>query len=214
MKFSPFSKLRLFAAASLLAALIAPRIVRAQSELQITQAVDSAQRKLLHNTVHPLATSANDRGRADASLPMKDMLLFLHGSDAKAAAAKQYVATSHDPKSPNYHKWLTPEQYGAQFGPADGDMATVSQWLTSNGFAVEQVARGKNWIRFSGSAQQVERTFGTEIHQYVVNDAPHFANSTNLSLPQSLIPSLSGVAATHNFLKAALHHGLTPLARA
>jgi subtilase family serine protease len=213
MKFSSFSRLRFIAAATVLAALFAPHAVRAQSEPQITQAVDSAQRKLLRNTVHPLATSANDRGRADAGLPMKDMLLFLHGSDAKAAAAKQYIASLHDPKSPNYHKWLTPEQYGAQFGAADGDVAAVSQWLTSNGFAVEQVARGKNWIRFSGSAQQVERTFGTEIHQYVVNDAPHYANSMELSLPQALTPVVSGVVATHNFLKAALHSELTQIAR-
>jgi subtilase family serine protease len=213
MKVSSFSKLRFSIAASALAALFAPHAVRAQSAPQITQAVDSAQRKLLGNTVHPLAISENDRGRADASLSMKDMLLFLHGNDAQAATAKQYIASLHDPNSPNYHKWLTPEQYGAQFGATDADVATVSQWLTSNGFAVEEVARGKNWIRFSGSAQQVEQTFGTEIHQYVVDNAPHYANSTNLSLPQGLMPVVAGVVSTNNFLKAALHTGFTQIAR-
>jgi subtilase family serine protease len=123
------------------------------------------------------------------------------------------AATLHDPNSPNYHKWLTPEQYGAKFDAADADVAAVTQWLTSNGFTVEQVARGKNWIRFSGSAQQVELAFGTEIHKYAVNDEMHVANAKDLSIPQALAPVVSGVVATHNFLKAALHTGFTPIAR-
>jgi len=36
--------------------------------------------------------------------------------------------------SPNFHKWLTPEQFGKQFGPADADIQTVTDWLTRQGF--------------------------------------------------------------------------------
>jgi hypothetical protein len=213
MKLGSFSRFFSLLSAVALAVLCVPFAIRAQSEPQITQTVDPAQRKLTGNTVHPLANLENERGRADANLPMQDMLLFLHGSDAKAAAARQLIAGLHDPNSQNYHKWLTPEQYGAQFGAADADVAAVTQWLASNGFTVAQVAHGKNWIRFSGSAQQVERAFGTEIHKYVVNEAQHFANSTELSIPQALAPVVSGVVTTHNFLKSALHTGYAPIAR-
>jgi hypothetical protein len=211
---NPRTLCRLFAAFTLL---LLPVFVSdwasAQGKPQITQAVDPAARKVLGGTVHPLANSANDRGRADASLPMKDMLLMLHPSAAQQAQARKLVDDLHNPHSPLFHHWLTPAQYGAQFGAADEDVATVSSWLTSSGFKIEQVGTAKNWIRFSGNAQQVEQAFATQIHKYEVNGATHYANSTNLSIPAAFTPVVTGVVSTHNFLKAPQHTELTQIAR-
>jgi hypothetical protein len=176
-----------------------------QATAQIKQPVDVTQRKTLGNTVHSLASAANDRGHVDGSLPMKDMLLLLHPSDAQAATLKKYVDDLHNPNSANFHKWLTPEQYAAQFGAADEDVKTVSTWLASSGFSVEQVARGKNWIRFSGTSAQVESAFQTSIHKYSVNGETKYANATSLSIPVALTPAVSGVVRTNNFLSKAEH---------
>jgi subtilase family serine protease len=147
------------------ALLLAPVFAQSQVKPQITQTVDSTQRKVLPGTVHPLANGANDRGRVDAGLKMNDMLLMLQPSKEQAAALKKYVDNLHNPSSPTFHQWLTPEQYASQFGANDADVKTVSNWLGSSGFAVEQVSHGKNWIRFSGNAAQVENAFQTQIHQ-------------------------------------------------
>jgi hypothetical protein len=185
-------------------------VTHAQTKSQIKQSIDPSQRTMLVNTVHPLATSVNDRGRADSGLPMKSMILLLQPSKTQATLLKQLIDNMHNASSPSFHKWLTPEQYAAQFGAADEDVQTVSGWLSSNGFVVDQVARGKNWIRFSGTAGQVENAFQTEIHAYSVNGSPHYANSTGLSIPAALAPAVAGVVSMNNFISTAQH--VTPAA--
>jgi subtilase family serine protease len=171
---------------------------------RITAPIDPAHRQVLSHTVHPLLKSAADLGRADSSLAMKDMLLMLQPSASQAAIA-QYIDGLHNPQSANFHKWLTPEQYAAKFGVADADVQTVTTWLAANGFTVEQVARGKRWIRFSGTASQVESTFQTAIHRYSLNGATNYANATDLSIPVALSPVVAGVVSMSNFQSLPLH---------
>ena len=189
----------------LFAALFCIAVTHAQTKPQIAQNADPAQRTTLVNTVHPLANSANDHGRADSGLPMKSMILLLQPSKTQAASLKQLIDNMHNASSPSFHKWLTPEQFAAQFGADDEDVQTVSGWLSSNGFTVDQVARGKNWIRFSGTAGQVENAFQTEIHAYSVNGASHYANSRALSIPAALAPAVTGVVSMNNFISIPQH---------
>ncbi|HEY6850384.1 MAG TPA: protease pro-enzyme activation domain-containing protein, partial [Terracidiphilus sp.] len=185
-------------------AFLIPSFTNAQVAPLITQQVDPAQRQFLSNTIHPLVKSAADLGRVDPSLAMKDMLLMLQPS-ALPKEIQQYVDTLHNPSSPDYHKWLTPEQYAAKFGIGDADVETVSAWLESNGFTVEQVSRGKRWIRFSGTAAQVETAFQTEIHKYSLNGATQYANAQNISIPAALAPAVSGVVSMSSFQSLPLH---------
>jgi len=180
----------------------------AQATPQITRSVDASVRTTISGTVHPLANAQNDRGRVDASLTMKDMILTLHASTAQRAQLRQLTDDLHNASSASYHKWLTPAQFGAQYGPADDDLKTAKDWLVANGFKIEEVSAAKTWIRFSGVAQQVEQSFGTEIHKYSVKGATHYANSKALSLPTALAPAVSGVVSVNNFEKRPQH--ITP----
>jgi hypothetical protein len=188
-----------------LAQTLPPTQTQTRPKPQITAAINPAQWTILRNSVHPLANSANDRGRADSSTPMKDMILLLHPADSQVSALKQLVSDLHNPHSPSFHKWLTPAQYAAQYGVGDADIKTVSGWLSASGFAVEQVANGKNWIRFSGTAAQVEEAFQTSIHQYSIQGEKHIANATSLSIPAALSAAVTGVVRVNNFLSQAEH---------
>ena len=197
--------------ASVLLALLVSSFAIAQTATQmppiqprITAPIDPVYRQVLSHTVHPLLKSAADLGAADSSLAMKDMLLMLQPSASQAAIA-QYIDGLHNPQSVDFHKWLTPEQYAAKFGIADADVQTVTTWLAANGFTVEQVARGKRWIRFSGTASQVESTFRTAIHGYSLNGATNYANATDLSIPVALSPVVAGVVSMSNFQSLPLH---------
>jgi hypothetical protein len=185
-----------------------PALAIGQVTPQITQRVDASVRTRISGTVHPLANTQNDRGRADASLAMKDMVLTLHASPTQKAQLKQLADDLHNANSASYHHWLTPAQFGAQYGPADNDVKVASDWLTANGFKIEEISAAKTWIRFSGVAQQVEQAFGTEIHKYSVKGVTHYANATGLSLPTALAPAVSGVVSINNFLKRPQH--ITP----
>jgi len=107
-------------------------------------------------------------------------------SPEQQRALEKLLAEQQDPASPNYHRWLTPEQYGERFGMSEDDLAKVSAWLKSQGLSVEGYARGRNRIFFSGTAAQVASAFRTEFHQYAVDGEIRFANSTGISVPAAL----------------------------
>src|SRR5579859_7007842 len=157
----------------------------------ITQSLDEAQVTVLKGNTHPLARPEFDLGTAPATLPMQRMLLVLKRSDAQEAALEQLLDDQQDKNSPNYHKWLTPEQFGQEFGPTDADMQTITNWLQSHGFEVGST-KGRTVLEFSGSASQVQEAFHTTIHKYVVNGEQHWANATDPSIPSALTPAVAG----------------------
>jgi hypothetical protein len=102
----------------------------------ITQAVDESNLTRLQGNTHPLARPEFDLGAAPATLPMERMLLVLKRSPEQEAALGKLLDDQQDKASPSYHKWLSPEQFGKQFGPADEDLQTIASWLQSHGFRV------------------------------------------------------------------------------
>jgi hypothetical protein len=169
----------------------------------ITQAVSEAQLTVLKGNTHPLARPQFDLGTAPASLPMQRMLLVLKRSPAQEAALRKLLDDQQDKHSPSYHKWLTPTQYGKQFGPTDSDLQTITSWLQSYGFQVG-TTKGRTVLEFSGSASQVQQAFHTAIHKYVVNGEQHWANSSDPQIPTALTAAVAGVLTLHNFLKKPL----------
>jgi len=95
----------------------------------ITQAIDETQLTRLKGNTHPLARPVFDLGMAPASLPMERMLLVLKRSPEQESALRKLLDDQQDKGSPKYHKWLTPEQFGKQFGPTDNDVQTITGWL-------------------------------------------------------------------------------------
>jgi len=177
---------------------------------RITQAVDEANLTVLKDNTYYLASAKYDRGAAPSTLPMNRMLLVLQRSPSQEAALEQLLDQQQDHASPNYHQWLTPQQFGQQFGPSDQDIQTIAAWLQSHGFLVSAISNGRTVIEFSGTAGQVQEAFHTAIHEYSVPNASgtvedHWANSTDPSIPAALASVVTGVATMHNFLKRPQH---------
>jgi uncharacterized protein (TIGR03437 family) len=173
---------------------------------RITQAIDGTELFPLKGNTHPLAQAANDQGAAPPDLPMERMLLLLRRSPEQEAALKQLLEEQQDPASVNYHHWLTPEQFGEQFGPALEDTDRITGWLKSQGFRVDNVANGRNVVEFSGTAAQVERALHTQIHSYFVDGEQHWANAQDPQIPAALSPVVAGIVSLHNFPTKAMHH--------
>jgi pro-kumamolisin-like protein/Big-like domain-containing protein len=165
----------------------------------ITQPVDAARLTVLTGNKHPLARPEFDQGVAPASLPMQRMLLVLKRSPEQESALRTLLDGQQDKTSPNYHKWLTPEEFGRRFGPADSDLQRIAAWLRSSGFQVAAPSKGRTVIEFSGSASQVQQAFHTAIHKYAVNGEEHWANASDPSIPAALAPAVKGVLTLHNF---------------
>ena len=120
-------------------------------------------------------------------------------SSEQEQALQQTIDQLHDPKSPNFHKWLTPAQFGQSYGAAQQDIDTVTAWLRTHGFVVNSVYPNGLVIDFSGTAAQVRGAFHTEIHYLDVNGQRHVANMSDPQIPAALAPAVSGVASMHDF---------------
>ena len=176
-----------------------------EARVRITEPINNAALVRVPRTHHPLASPQNDLGRVTGDTSMRRMVLVLKPSDEQASTLTRLINDQHDSQSAAFHTWLTPEQYGAQFGPAQQDVNQITGWLEQQGFSVEAVARGRQWIEFSGTAAQVENAFHTEMHHYLVKGKPHVANAGDISLPLGLTPVVEGVLSLHNFRKQATH---------
>ena len=85
-----------------------------------------------------------------------DVMLPLRNVNALEAL----VNAQSDPTSSQYHKWLTPAQFGAQFGPSKAALANVASYLTSRGFTVKIDTRS---VRVTGTTDQVSKNFGVHL---------------------------------------------------
>jgi subtilase family serine protease len=166
---------------------------------RITQAIDETQLVRLKGNVHPLARPEFDQGIVPDATPMKRMMLVLQRSPQQEAALRQLMDEQLSKDSPNFHKWLTPQQFGQQFGPADADIQTITDWLTRQGFQQIKVGTGRTAIEFSGNVGQVRNAFHAEIHQFNVNGEARQANLNDPQIPAALAPVVGGVVSLHNF---------------
>ncbi len=107
--------------------------------------------------------------------------------------------------SPDYHKWLTPQQFGALYGPSDADIQKLTGWLGGEGFTVNQVSSGRTYIDFTGSVAQVQSAFHTAIHLYQANGINFVANVSNPQIPSALAPVISGIAHLNTYPFRAQH---------
>lgn len=170
-----------------------------QPHSRIAQPVDDRVRVTLQGNVHPLARPEYDRGAAADSLPAQRMFLLLQRSPEREAALREFLQEAHTADSPNYHKWLKPEEFGTLYGPEDSEIATVSAWLQKHGFSIARVTKGKTAVEFSGTAGQVREAFGTEIHTYFVNGEDHHANNSDPQIPAALAPVIAGITPMNDF---------------
>ena len=163
------------------------------------QAIDESKTVTLQGSVHPLAQRRFDQGPVADSFVADRMLLMLNRPAEREAALRQFLIDAHSRGSSKFHKWLTPEQFGELFGPADSDIQAATRWLSSHGFRVGRVTKSKSLIEFSGSARNVKEAFHSEIHQYRVNNEIHYANAADLAVPEALAPLIRGVSPMNDF---------------
>ena len=186
----------LFIIALLAAGLTTPAFA---SSARITQAVDESKVVRLAGNTRPEAMNpANDRGPVSDNLDVDHMFLVLQRSPAQEQKLNKFIDSLNDRKSPNFHQWLTPEQYG-EYGVAQEDINKITGWLEYHGFRINQVYANRMLIDFGGTAGQLREAFRTSIHQLEVNGEQHIANVFDPVIPAALSPVVKGIASLHDF---------------
>ncbi|HYM41170.1 MAG TPA: protease pro-enzyme activation domain-containing protein [Steroidobacteraceae bacterium] len=149
--------------------------------------------------VSTLARAEYDRGEADASLGMSGLQLVLARTPAQEAALQQLIADQQNPRSPQYHRWLTPAGFGARFGASDATLAALSSWLRSQGLKVGRVPAGRSYLPFTGTREQVEAALHTQIHTFDTQGTRHYSNVTDPGIPATFKGVIAAVSGLNDF---------------
>ena len=158
----------------------------AQQADRIRGRLDPAHFVAITGNIHPKARLENDRGHVSPNLKLDYITLHLKLTAAQQADLDQLLADQQNHASPNYHRWLTPEQYADRFGASPSDIAQIVEWLQGQGLTVIRTARGRNFVVFKGTAAMVEAALHVEIHNYLVDGEMHYANANEPSVPAAI----------------------------
>lgn len=127
------------------------------------------------------------------------------------AALTQLLQHLYDPKSPQFHHFLTPAQFAAQFGPSAADYAAVQQFARAQGLQVTATHPNRLLLDVSGSVPQVEKALHIKMHSFRHPNenrtyyAPDTAPTLNLTTPVLQISGLD------NYARPQPHYVVQPL---
>ena len=172
---------------------------------RVIQGIDEANRVTLEGNTYPEARPENDRGVVANNFAMGHMFLQLKRSPEQELAVQQYLDSLETKSSPNFHHWMTAQEFGERFGLAKTDLEAVVGWLESHGLRVNGVYPSGMLIDFSGTAAQVREAFQTEIHYLDVKGERHFGNISDPRIPAALAPVVTGIISLHDFRPHPMH---------
>ncbi len=172
---------------------------------RITQTIDDSQLVTLRGNTRPEANATNDRGLVPDGFSIEHMSLLLQRSAEQEQELESLIDSLNDKDSPNFHHWLTPEDFGERFGVSQDDIDTVTRWLESHGFLINKVHPNHVLIDFSGTAGQLREAFHTELHNLEVNGESHLSNTSDPQIPLALAPVVKGVVSLNDFKPHAMN---------
>lgn len=142
--------------------------------------------------------------------PSRPLAMHLTMAIRNRAELDRVLADQQNPASPEYHHWLTPDEFTNRFGPSDADLAKVTRWLKRKGFSVQSADAHTRIVSFTGTVASAETAFAVKIA--ATADASMFANTADPIVPADVAPLIESIRGLDNLLHSApnLHRVAMP----
>jgi hypothetical protein len=151
------------------------------------QALASPGPVTLPQGLSPIAQSGQDLGRLLGNMPIQLAVIL---SLRNEKTLQNLIAAQNTPGSPQYHHFLTPEQFVESYSPTTQDYQAVVDFLQNNGLRI-QTTTNRQLVMADGSASQAEKAFSTELHVFNYRGKSHYANVTRPPVFRLIWPALS-----------------------
>ena len=122
----------------------------------------------------------------------------------------------YDPASPNYHLYLTPEEFTAQFGPTEQDYQKVIDFALANGLSVDNTYPNRMLLGVSGKVADINQALRVTLHTYYhptenrVFFAPNAEPTVDATLPILNVSGLNNYLLPHPMLHKMSTSGAQP----
>jgi len=122
-----------------------------------------ADRTFLPGLVPPVVAHLIPLGR----LPATNHLELAIGLPLRNhAALTALLQQMYDPASTNFHRYLTPKEFTAKYGPTEADYQKVLQFVRANGLAVVGRYDNRQLVNVSASVADIDKTFKITLYNY------------------------------------------------
>lgn len=148
------------------------------------------------------ATPATRALTVSVALRMRDM--------SAATRLAQAMAT---PGSPVYHRFLTPAQTLARFGPTASSAQAVASYLRAHGFTAVTVSANRLLVTGTARAAAVEQAFHTRLADYRWDGHVVYANVTSALVPKAIAAQTAAVLGLSD-MPMSLPHRAAPVSAA
>ncbi|MGH8397188.1 MAG: S53 family peptidase [Gammaproteobacteria bacterium] len=110
----------------------------------------------------------------------------------------EFLRAVTDPTSPEYHQFLTPQQFTAMYGPTQDQVNAVVNYLESQEIHVTDVTPDDLAIHIQAKSGLLERVLGIQINDYSVHGAGGYASQNNPEFPSDIVSSIQTVFGLSN----------------
>jgi subtilase family serine protease len=153
----------------------------------VTGTAQANDRQAVAGTKPTWAKTSTDRGKT-ATDQRIDVRVWLSGRDSKGLDA--YAQAVSTPGSAQYRKFLTPQQFNAQFGASKQQIAAVTSWIRGSGLYVDLAGSNSHYLHVTGHVDKAKKAFGTDFRNYAADGKVARAPESNATVPDSIAASV------------------------
>ena len=151
------------------------------------------------------ATSAPRAPGANRPARTLTVSLVLRGDSAGVDAA---IAALNDPTSPEYHHFLSPQEYASRFGADSATVASLAATLRAAGLRVPMATASAGLLDAQGTVGALDALFGVQLGDYCDKHGERYiAPDVTPHIPTSLA-GVSGVLGLDT--RSVIHTGSLP----
>lgn len=130
----------------------------------------------------------------DRLAPATTVHLVLGLTPPKLAEEEAFLKQLQDPKSPNFHKYLTAAQWNARFAPSVADEQKVADWAETNGLKVTGRFPNRLVIDVDATSENVEKAFAVKMNSYQLAGRTEISNDRDPVMPAQVAGILHSVS--------------------
>lgn len=104
-----------------------------------------------------------------------------------------YVKSTSNPKSANFHKFLTVNQFKNIYSPLPSAVTNVINDLKAHGLTVSRVSANNLVVQTTGKVSDLNKYFATSLHRFVDGQVSYIAPVRTPSAPAHIAPTVSGI---------------------
>jgi len=192
LRFFAQPRIRLLVVATLYA------VVAAGPCLEPVSAQGSGQDTLTFRGVVPQAVLDGTAKPVGHLAPIQMLRVVVGLQPPHLAEEEAFLKELQTKSSPEFHKFLTAEQWNTRFAPTAEDEQAVVDWAQSQGLKVTQRYANRLIVDFEAPATTIETAFGVTLNEYQIGTYIYFSNDREPVIPSSLSGIIHSVQGLNN----------------